>query len=67
MHACKGAVQLLRSRGAALDFAKCFVKDFGDIKKTDDVAFFVTNRLRNIISFNRLRRLKMVYLCLPSV
>lgn len=45
MHACEGGVEFLRGGGAAFDLVEGIVEDFGDIEETDDVAFFVADRL----------------------
>lgn len=37
--------ELVGSSGTTLDFGKSFVEDFGDVKKTDNVAILVANGL----------------------
>jgi hypothetical protein len=48
LHAGERAVELLRGGGGSFDLSQRFMEDFGDVQETDNIAFFVANRLCEI-------------------
>jgi hypothetical protein len=51
LHARKSSVEFLGCRRGTFDLVQCFMKDLGDVKQSNDIAFLITNRLAFVSIF----------------